>query len=314
MITNFACATIELTQLILNLNPPHISLQPNEQLVFQSDLNDSPSSVPSAPITSWIWNNSGTTSPGNPQPKTVGGASFSVDTYSYTAPPTVGNRTLTLNVAVDLSKPNLQGVYGGTAGYPLTAQALIDVSTDTGAAQSITFNPVGPQMLGSSVPLIATASSGLPVAFASLTPSVCQVIGATVTTIAAGTCAIAASQPGNGAFAAAQTQRSFHVYYQGPSLHGVLIQGVGVPGGFGSVTATVNGYAETFSFGPLSTPAAVASGLAAYFSADTSSPVVGKATGSVVTFYPRAPATTGSSISASVTSTLQTAPFAVVIQ
>jgi hypothetical protein len=51
--------------------------------------------------------------------------------------------------------------------------------------------------------LTASASSGLPVSFASLTPAVCTVSGVTATMVNPGTCTIQALQPGNGMFAAA---------------------------------------------------------------------------------------------------------------
>jgi hypothetical protein len=46
----------------------------------------------------------------------------------------------------------------------------------------------------------ATASSGLPVSFTSLTPTICTVSGNTVTMITTGTCTIQASQAGNASF------------------------------------------------------------------------------------------------------------------
>jgi hypothetical protein len=46
----------------------------------------------------------------------------------------------------------------------------------------------------------ATASSNLPVMLESLTPAVCTLSGNSVTLVAAGTCSIRASQPGNAAF------------------------------------------------------------------------------------------------------------------
>ncbi|MCL4862688.1 MAG: hypothetical protein KJZ93_24965, partial [Caldilineaceae bacterium] len=64
--------------------------------------------------------------------------------------------------------------------------------------QTISFNPL-PDKLVSDPPFTvsATASSGLPVSFASLTPAVCTVNGNTVTLITTGTCTIQAAQPGN---------------------------------------------------------------------------------------------------------------------
>jgi hypothetical protein len=78
------------------------------------------------------------------------------------------------------------------------------------ATQTITFGalpdvtlPVAP------FAVVATASSGLTVALSSLTPAVCTVSGSTVTVMAAGTCTIAADQPGNANYlAAAQVVRS----------------------------------------------------------------------------------------------------------
>jgi hypothetical protein len=58
----------------------------------------------------------------------------------------------------------------------------------------------------------ATASSGLPVTFSSLTPTVCTVSGSTVTGLAVGICTIAADQAGNSSFAAApQIRLNFNV-------------------------------------------------------------------------------------------------------
>jgi len=76
--------------------------------------------------------------------------------------------------------------------------------TVTPAPQTITFAPIGSQTLGSTPPpLGATASSGLAVSFNSTTPSVCQASGLNVQLIAAGTCSITASQPGNTNYMAA---------------------------------------------------------------------------------------------------------------
>lgn len=70
--------------------------------------------------------------------------------------------------------------------------------------QTITFNPL-PDKLVSDAPfsVSATASSGLPVSFASLTSAVCTVNGNTVTLLTTGTCTIQATQPGNASFNAA---------------------------------------------------------------------------------------------------------------
>jgi hypothetical protein len=64
---------------------------------------------------------------------------------------------------------------------------------------SVTFNaggqfPINPP---------ATASSGLPVTYTSLSTGICTVSGSLVTMVAAGNCGIAADQPGNASFSAA---------------------------------------------------------------------------------------------------------------
>jgi sugar lactone lactonase YvrE len=78
--------------------------------------------------------------------------------------------------------------------------------------QTITFPPIPGQVVGGTLNLIATASSGLTVSFASATPGVCSVAGATASFTIAGTCTIQASQAGNDVYFTAQpVSRSFAV-------------------------------------------------------------------------------------------------------
>ena len=74
--------------------------------------------------------------------------------------------------------------------------SLFSVWAGTAAAllgQTITFGALAGQTYGVAPFTIgATASSGLPVSFASLTTAVCTVSGNTVTIVAAGTCTIQA--------------------------------------------------------------------------------------------------------------------------
>ena len=94
----------------------------------------------------------------------------------------------------------------------LAVSLLPSSTSSTPAAQTITFAPLSGQIVGGSVNLSATASSGLPVTFASSTPSVCTVNNSTASLIGAGTCTISASQPGNASFApAASVSQSFGV-------------------------------------------------------------------------------------------------------
>jgi hypothetical protein len=87
-------------------------------------------------------------------------------------------------------------------------------------AQTIAFANPGTQTVGAPLALLATATSGLGVTFASTTASVCTVSGTTATFIASGTCTIDANQVGNTAYAAApQVQQSFTVD-AGPTFTG----------------------------------------------------------------------------------------------
>jgi len=80
-------------------------------------------------------------------------------------------------------------------------------------AQTVTFGPIPAHTLADSPFVVsATASSGLPVQFSSLTTWVCTLSGNTLALIAAGTCSIAADQPGDATYAAApQVAQSFAV-------------------------------------------------------------------------------------------------------
>ena len=92
---------------------------------------------------------------------------------------------------------------GGTAGAvsfnaaPRVTQSLAIQA----ASQTITFPPqADPSVIaGASVPIAppATAQSGLPVTYTSLTPGVCAVTGSMVTVLASGDCTIEANQAGN---------------------------------------------------------------------------------------------------------------------
>ncbi|RTL18224.1 MAG: hypothetical protein EKK52_14890 [Burkholderiales bacterium] len=88
------------------------------------------------------------------------------------------------------------------AAAPQLSQSL----TVTAALQSISFGAAPAVRVGSTGTVRATASSGLPVTFSSLSTN-CSVGGSTgvVTGLSPGTCTIAASQPGNATWAAAAT-------------------------------------------------------------------------------------------------------------
>jgi sugar lactone lactonase YvrE len=81
------------------------------------------------------------------------------------------------------------------------------------ATQTITFPAIAtPQVAATSVGLTATASSGLTVAYASTTPTICGVSGATASSLISGICTIQATQAGNGVYAAASAvSRAFWI-------------------------------------------------------------------------------------------------------
>ncbi len=79
-------------------------------------------------------------------------------------------------------------------------------------SQTIIFDSLDTQTMGSTVPLSASASSGLQVSFTSTSTSVCTVAAAAVTLVGAGTCTIQASQAGNTAYTPAPSvSQSFTV-------------------------------------------------------------------------------------------------------
>jgi hypothetical protein len=112
-------------------------------------------------------------------------------------------------------------VPGAGASYELTCPAgthqPVPGSTSCVTAkqgQTITFGAPADQIVGATLALNATATSGLTVAFTSLTPGVCSVTGPSVTANATGICTLQANQAGNASFsAAAPEEQSFDVTY-----------------------------------------------------------------------------------------------------
>jgi hypothetical protein len=141
----------------------------------------------------------------------------------------------------------------GDAGYYLPAATVTASFQVTGVPQSISFAAPGALQVNASESLSATATSGLTVVFSSLTPSVCSVSGASVSSIAAGPCMVAADQPGDGAYwlPAARQVQSFTV-----SLLAQTISFATPPD-------------EPLSAGSLSLSATASSGLVVAFSSQT---------------------------------------------
>ncbi len=127
-------------------------------------------------------------------------ATSPVCTVSGTLLTTVGVGTCTINA----NSANASLSY--TASYNPASQVARSFSINKGN-QSITFGAQASRTYspGGSFAIspTASASSGLAVGYASLTPSTCSVAGTTVTIIGAGTCTIEASQDGNALYLAA---------------------------------------------------------------------------------------------------------------
>lgn len=207
----------------------------------------------------------GTATAGNAQasvaftaPTFTGGAA--ITSYLVTANP--GGATATGTT----SPINVTGLTNGTA-YTFTVKAINSVDSSMAsaasnavtpiAAQSITFNNPGEQSFGSTLNLVAAASSNLPVTFSSATSAVCEVNGTTVTFSATGSCTINANQVGDDAYlAAAQVSQSFNVVAVVPGAP-VIGTASAVSGTEASITfsaPTFNGGSDILSYTVRSQP------------------------------------------------------------
>lgn len=148
-----------------------------------------------------------------------GAQNFSPSTIGLTATSSLGlTVTLTSNTPAvcTLSGFNLTTVATGVCSITATQVGNSDVNAANNitngfsvnpASQSITFGGQGPPRNFSAVPFplspVAFATSALPIAYSTTTPSVCTASGTSITTLTAGTCTIAANQGGNANYAAA---------------------------------------------------------------------------------------------------------------
>jgi hypothetical protein len=146
---------------------------------------------------------------------------------------------------------------GGPASGTLTVSGKLD--------QTITFDALTDKTFGDAAfEVSATASSSLTVAFSSTTTSVCTVSVTTVRIVAAGTCTIAADQPGDATYnAAPQVTQSFAVSKAAQTITFNALSG------------------RTFGDAPLAVNATASSTLAVAFSSTTTS--VCTVSGSTVT-------------------------------
>jgi hypothetical protein len=122
---------------------------------------------------------------------------------------TASGKTVTL---IRVGVCSLQATQAGNANY-FAASPVNQSFQVVQASQTITFPALSNRAYGTDpFPVSATASSGLPVTFASLTAPVCNVAGNTVTLLTTGACTIQATQAGNADYlAATAVTRSFQV-------------------------------------------------------------------------------------------------------
>ena len=171
---------------------------------------------------------------------TAGNAQASV---AFTAPANNGGAAITLYTVT--SSPG--GLTGTGAGSPITVSGLTNGTAYTftvratngagagtpssasnevtpKASQSISFTNPGDQIVGTTVSLSASTSSGLSVSFSSSTPTICTVTGNQVTLVAVGTCTLSADSAGSAAYEAASSSQSFTVKAE-PNKVPVITQG-----------------------------------------------------------------------------------------
>jgi sugar lactone lactonase YvrE len=217
--------------------------------VYVSDTGDTPGTVlefnrATSPSLTFATTDVGETSTDSPQTVTlqnIGNASLDFSAITYptdfpeepSAPATECSTTDALNAAAECTltidfTPTFGDIHGRST-LLRESVSLTDNDLNVGNAkqsvsvegtgeltlrktQTITFPAIPSQYLGTQLTLSATASSGLPVSFASTTTSVCTVSGTTASLIHIGTCTIQATQAGNSVYAPAPAiSQSFSV-------------------------------------------------------------------------------------------------------
>jgi hypothetical protein len=124
---------------------------------------------------------------------------------------------------------SIEAIQAGNAQYAMAA-AWQGLSVHH-LSQNVTFAQIGDEYAGTNFSLLASASSGLPITFASLTPSVCQIAGNTAIMVAAGGCTLTAQQPGNAVYMQSTVTQGFIVHHanQAITFNPIAAQYVGNP-------------------------------------------------------------------------------------
>ncbi|WP_441245065.1 Ig-like domain repeat protein [Tardiphaga sp. 768_D3_N2_1] len=168
------------------------------------------------------------------------------------------------NITYTITLTAASGVTAATNQVVLNLTGVINVGSEAGVGTAVSNNytvgPVNSQTItfgaqagrtyvsGGTfvVNPLATTSSGLAVAYSSLTTGVCTVTGGIVTMISAGTCTLAADQAGGGIYAAASQVTQNVVIAQAAS--GIALAASpnpSLPGQAVTFTATVSGSSPT---------------------------------------------------------------------
>jgi hypothetical protein len=195
-----------------------------------------------------------------------------------------GNTTTTNSEFVIVAGPSVTpGAYvipiTGVSGSLSSSVNLNVTVTGTLTAQTITFNSIATQVVGTPLTLRATASSGLAVSYSASPSTVCSVSGATVTLVGSGSCTITASQSGNSTYSAATSVgQTFTVNWQAQAINfaAITTQTVGTPLTLGATASS--GLAVSYAASP-STVCSV-SGTSATFVGSGSCTITGSQSGS----------------------------------
>ncbi|RKS69224.1 CshA-type fibril repeat protein [Motilibacter peucedani] len=166
----------------------------------------------------------------------------SVDTYSVTCTNTADPADVRTGTGTTRNV-QVSGLTDG-ASYSCVATATNGLGGNPSASttyrtQSVAFSPTAAlPATAAPVTLTATASSGLPVTYASSTPAVCTVSGATLTVVAQGTCSLLARQAGDSTYVAASTAAT------------VLVAGAPAPAASSSTGSGTTPQSVTVPVGP----------------------------------------------------------------
>jgi hypothetical protein len=226
------------------------------------------STVPNPAIVGGTYNVVATASSGLPVVLTIGAASSTVCTITGSIVSFIGAGS-----CVVVANQSGNAVF---AAAPQVTQSFAILAASVPIAQTITITSTvpNPAIVGGTYNVVATASSGLPVALtiAATSSGVCTIAGTTVTFIGAGNCTVTANQAGNTAFLAA------------PQATQVVL--VGAAQGTAGQTITIDSTppVPAIAGGTYEVSATASSGLPVTLAIDAASSAVCAISGSTVTF------------------------------